>query len=67
LRQAGEDHARSMGARFMSQEGFERAVMGLRWDGVDTSPPPERPKLPSFKKTAPPRAPSIEHRALGPA
>ncbi|KAJ7803602.1 hypothetical protein B0H14DRAFT_2613141 [Mycena olivaceomarginata] len=51
LRQAGKDHARSAGARFMSREGFERAVMGLRRDGVDASPPPERPKLPSFKKT----------------
>ncbi|KAJ7310057.1 hypothetical protein DFH08DRAFT_823334 [Mycena albidolilacea] len=66
LLRAGEDHARSAGARYMSRESFERAVTGLRRDGVDASPPPERPKLPSFKKTERPRAPSMERRALGP-
>lgn len=65
---AGERNARSAGARYMSQDRFERAVMGQHRFGLDVTPPPEnsektKPKLPSFKKTVTPGAPLDERRA----
>ncbi|KAJ7877518.1 hypothetical protein B0H14DRAFT_3782639 [Mycena olivaceomarginata] len=68
LLRAGERNARSAGARYMSQDRFERAVMGQHRFGLDVTPPPEnservKPKLPSFKKTVTPGAPLGERRA----
>ncbi|KAJ7825235.1 hypothetical protein B0H14DRAFT_3468724 [Mycena olivaceomarginata] len=69
LLRAGERHARSSGARYLSHDSFERATMGLRRSGLEVSPPPEnlgtvKPKLPSFKRNVPPRTPPEERRVL---
>ncbi|KAJ7780458.1 hypothetical protein B0H14DRAFT_3507535 [Mycena olivaceomarginata] len=41
LLRAGERNTRSAGARYMSRDRFERAIMGQHRFGLDASPPPE--------------------------
>jgi hypothetical protein len=66
LLRAGESNFRSSGARYMGCDSFQCATMELRRSGLDASPPPEsigkeKPKLPTFKRTVPPRTPPEEH------